>query len=121
MSSTNNTGVDELMKQITKEILDVEFSIVLSDVAQLIKNWKEEIQKIIDKKSLNHPILTMDEFDHWMQDHLSQSSQSPSSLNQIRNQLHNFGYIIDFSETFDLIILNPQWLMNAFKSIFSVK
>ena len=120
MSSTKNKGVNELMKQITKEILDVEFSIVLSDVAQLIKNWKEEIQKIMEKKSLNHPILEMSEFDQWIQDHL-QMSQSPSSLNQIRNQLHNFGYIIDFSATFDLIILNPQWLMNAFKSIFSFK
>jgi hypothetical protein len=121
VSSLNNDGIQALMGSVERDALTMKFSLVRKDVADLIKGdvWKTQIAELYTKRALQHPILTTDQFNDWMKTLLA--DQSNSSLDQIRSQLHDFGYILDFSQQFNLVIVDPQWLMNAFKSIFSFK
>lgn len=124
VSSLDNDGISTLISRIESESWEMEYSIVRTDVSPLISgnSWTKGTYDFLKEKGFHQPILTADEFDSWIATILGNSLvQSSEALKQIRSQLHTFGFLLDFSEEFNLIIVDPQWLMNAFKSIFSFK
>lgn len=109
------------MFHIAGQSIGMDFTIVRSDVSELLTDWSNRVNILNKDRHLECPIIQVDEFDKWLDENLKMESQSSSALKQVRTQLHNFGYILDFGETNGLVILDPTWMMNAFKSIFSFK
>ena len=65
------------------------------------------------------PVLSTKEFGEWIVKQLKDSDKT--SINSIRRQLHELGHIIDFSLEFNMVVMNPVWLADTFKSILSFK
>ena len=64
------------------------------------------------------PIMLNDEFNTFLRNHLNNSSLSDAACNQLKKQLVNSGFLLDYGK---LVVLKPQWLADSFKSIISFK
>ena len=103
------------MKEISiKQIAEADSIFVQGGVIELSKELEE-----IQTDSKRAPILSTEEFGKWIEGKTRGSEEA--SVSSIRRQLHELGHIIDFSLEYDIIVLNPVWLADAFKSILSFK
>jgi len=84
---------------------------IQTEIAEMIKNssWQNEE---------DFPILTTQEFNHFLRDHLKNPQLLDEACEQMKRQLVNSGFLLDFHK---LVILKPQWLADSFKSIISTK
>jgi hypothetical protein len=84
---------------------------IQTEIAEMIKNpsWQ-------NKEAF--PILTTEEFNHFLRDHLKKPQLLDEACEQMKRQLVNSGFLLDFHK---LVILQPQWLADSFKSIISSK
>src|ERR1700744_2358532 len=84
---------------------------VQKEIADMISNpsWQDE-------RSI--PIISNEEFNTFLRNHLKNSTLSDLQCNQMKRQLVNSGFLLDFHK---LVVLKPQWLEDKFKSIISTK
>ena len=64
------------------------------------------------------PIMSNNDFNIFLRNHLNTQDLSDAGCNQIKKQLVNSGFLLDFRI---LVVLKPQWLADSFKSILSFK
>src|SRR3984957_6122386 len=88
-----------------------------------IEKIQTEIVEMIENPSWqdnngNIPIISNEEFKLFLQKQLNNSNLSDKACNQIKKQLVNCGFLLDFNK---LIVMKPQWLADTFKSIISTK
>ena len=84
---------------------------VQTEIAEMISNpsWQDE-------RSI--PIISNDEFNTFLRNHLKDSTLSDLQCKQMKKQLVNSGFLLDFRK---LVVLKPQWLADTFKSVISTK
>ena len=88
------------------------------EVAELIdiKTWKKRTDLLIKQKS-SLPVISSAEFDKWLTEEVKDLQLSGAE--EIRRQLNTYGFIVDFSDEINLVIVEPQWLADMFKGVLS--
>jgi hypothetical protein len=85
---------------------------IQTEVAGMIENpsWQD--------KGSNLPIMSVGEFNLFLRTHLDNSDLSDAACHQMKKQLVNSGFLLDFRK---LVVMKPQWLADTFKAIISTK
>lgn len=85
---------------------------IQKEIAEMIENpsWQECKDTI--------PILSSDGFNSFLQRYLKNKDLSALACNQMKKQLVNSGFLLDFGT---LVIMKPQWLADTFRAIISIK
>ena len=90
----------------------MEMEKVEAKVARMIENtsWQNNEGDL--------PVMSTDDFNTFLRNHLNKQDLSDAGCAQIKKQLVNSGFLLDFQK---LVILKPQWLADSFKAILSFK
>ena len=104
------------IEEITKvQLFKTGFTLILDDLEDLIQSPEKWEERMIEDFS-NRPVVTTNGFNEWIRKF---TKETP--VETARKQLDELGYILDFSDHFDIIAMNPIWLADTFKSILSFK
>jgi hypothetical protein len=105
-----------LIEEITKvQLFKTRFILIFDDLEDLIQSPEKWEERMIEDFS-NRPIVSTNVFNQWVRKF---TKETPVEI--ARKQLDELGYILDFSDHFDIVVMNPIWLADTFKSILSFK
>ena len=71
------------------------------------------------KEKSSIPAMSRVEFEKWLAREIP--GLDVNGCGEIRKQLNTHGFIVDFSEELDLVIVEPQWLADIFRGVLSFK
>ena len=80
--------------------------------------WNSKVEALV-KKNSSIPAMSQVEFEKWLAREIP--GLDVNGCGEIRKQLNTHGFIVDFSEELDLVIVEPQWLADIFRGVLSFK
>jgi hypothetical protein len=102
-----------LIEEITENLFKEGSILVVGELEKFIE--PPEMWKEITKEFEKQPILATSEFQQWIGKRV-QYMPVPKAV----KLLHKLGYIIEFNQS-GVVVMNPLWLADMFKSIISLK
>lgn len=121
ISCVTKEGMDGLCKQLTNIAFQQQSRSIWKELADLMipTTWEEKVTDLVKSLSIEVPVVPTNSFDSWLLENIT--GLTMGGCDGIRSQLEASGFILNFRNQLDLVIVRPQWMADMFKTVLSFK